>query len=176
MRSARFSPAMKSSFDKNSCYPPNFPCRSTSPQGPTNVSITGDVNPFAISDASQSTKLYPQPRNPNSTLKLHFPKFTVEDPTEWIYRAKQYFEFQGIIPAQRVQLASFHLEGIALQWHRWFSKFKGPINWTEVTTALLCRFGPTEYENPSEALTHLKHTTTTVSILSRGIRETFPTH
>ncbi|XP_057477242.1 uncharacterized protein LOC130764954 [Actinidia eriantha] len=126
----------------------------------TNVSTTGDVNPFAVGDTSQTTKPYPQPRTPNSTLKLHFPKFTGEDPTGWIYRAEQYFEFQGIVPAQRVQLASFHLEGIALQWHRWFAKFKGPINWTEFTTALLCRFGPTEYENPSEALTRLKHTTT----------------
>ncbi|GFZ03191.1 hypothetical protein Acr_15g0017990 [Actinidia rufa] len=80
----------------------------------TNISTTGDVNPFAV----------------------------------------------GIVPTQRVQLASFHLEGIALQWHRWFAKFKGPVNWTEFTTALLCRFGPTEYENPSEALTRLKHTTT----------------
>ncbi|GFZ10790.1 hypothetical protein Acr_22g0001880 [Actinidia rufa] len=79
----------------------------------TNVSTTGDVNPFAVGDASQSTKLYPQPRNSNSTLKLHFPKFIGEDPTGWIYRVEQYFEFQGIVPAQRVQLASFHLEGIA---------------------------------------------------------------
>ncbi|GFZ10009.1 hypothetical protein Acr_21g0006080 [Actinidia rufa] len=83
----------------------------------TNISTTGDVNPFAVGDASQSTKPYPQPRTPNSTLKLYFPKFTGEDPTGWIYRAEQYFEFQGIVPAQRVQLASFHLEGIALQWH-----------------------------------------------------------
>ncbi|GFY85782.1 hypothetical protein Acr_04g0005200 [Actinidia rufa] len=126
----------------------------------TNISTTGDVNPFAVGDASQTTKPYPQPRTPNSTLKLHFPKFTGEDPTGWIYQAEQYFEFQGIVPAQRVQLASFHLEGIALQWHRWFAKFKGPVNWTKFTTALLCRFGPTEYENPFEALTRLKHTTT----------------
>ncbi|GFS45713.1 hypothetical protein Acr_00g0097650 [Actinidia rufa] len=96
----------------------------------TNISTIGDVNPFAVGDASQTTKPYPQPRTPNSTLKLHFPKFTGEDPTGWIYRAEQYFEFQG------------------------------SRQWTEFTTALLCRFGPTEYENPSESLTRLKHTTT----------------
>ncbi|GFY94588.1 hypothetical protein Acr_09g0010340 [Actinidia rufa] len=120
----------------------------------TNVSTTGDANPFAVSDASQSTKPYPQPRTPNSTLKLYFPKFTGEDPTRWIYRAEQHFEFQGIVPAQRVQLALFHLEGIAFKWHCWFVKFKGFVNWTEFTMALLRRFGPTEYEKPSETLTH----------------------
>ena len=55
-------------------------------------------------------------------------------------------------------MASFHLEGIALQWHRWLTKFKGPQTWTEFTTAILLRFGPTDYEDPSEALTRLKQT------------------
>ncbi|GFY86884.1 alpha/beta-Hydrolases superfamily protein [Actinidia rufa] len=60
----------------------------------------------------------------------------------------------------RVQLASFHLEGIALQWLRWLTKFKGPLTWDELTKAVLLRFGPTEYKDPSEALTRLKQTST----------------
>ena len=127
----------------------------------TNIPTTGDVKPFVVNEAYQSTKHYPEPRTSNSTLKLNFPKFTGEDPTEWIYRAEQYFAFQGIVPTQQVQLASFHLKRIALQWHRWFPMFKGPVSWTKFTTALLHRFGPTEDEKSSEALTHLKHTTTT---------------
>ena len=31
-------------------------------------------------------------------------------------------------------------------------------NWTEFTKAILLRFGPTDYEDPSEALTRLKQT------------------
>ena len=50
-------------------------------------------------------------------LKLHFLKFNGENPIGWLYRAKQYFEFQSIITEQHVQLASFHLKGIALQWY-----------------------------------------------------------
>lgn len=61
---------------------------------------------------------------------------------------------------QQVQLASFHLEGIALQWYRWLTKLKGPQTWTEFTKAILLRFGPTDYEDPSKALTHLKQTST----------------
>ena len=47
-------------------------------------------------------------------LKLSFPKFKGEDLHGWIYKCEQYFEFKGIIPLQLVQLASFHLEEIAL--------------------------------------------------------------
>ncbi|WJZ82806.1 hypothetical protein VitviT2T_002531 [Vitis vinifera] len=60
---------------------------------------------------------------------------------------------------QQVHLASFHLEGIALQWHRWLTKFRGPLTWDEFTKAVQLRFGPTDYEDPSEALTRLKQTT-----------------
>ena len=59
---------------------------------------------------------------------------------------------------QQVQLASFHLEGIALQWHRWLAKFRGPLTWDEFTNLIQLRFGPTDYEDPSEALTRLKQT------------------
>ncbi|RVW85308.1 hypothetical protein CK203_045592 [Vitis vinifera] len=85
------------------------------------------------------------------------------DPTGWIYKAEQYFDFKNITPGQQVQLASFHLEGIALQWHRWLTKFRGPLTWDEFTKAVQLRFGPTDYEDPSEALTRLKQTTTVVA-------------
>ena len=49
------------------------------------------------------------------TLKLKFPNFNGEDPNSWIYKAEQYFEYQKIIEGHQVQLASFHLEGTALQ-------------------------------------------------------------
>jgi len=61
---------------------------------------------------------------------------------------------------QRVQLASFHLDGLALQWHRWLTKYKGTLTWLEFTAALLQRFGPTEYKDPSEALTRCRQVTT----------------
>ncbi|KAL5821361.1 hypothetical protein ACOSQ3_023243 [Xanthoceras sorbifolium] len=78
----------------------------------------------------------------------------------WVYKAEHYFEFKEIAMDQQVQLASFYLEGIALQWHRWLTKFRGQMTWNEFTKALLLRFGPTNYEDPSEALTRLKQTST----------------
>ena len=49
-------------------------------------------------------------------------------------------------------------KGIALECYRWLTKFKGPQTWTEFTKAILLHFGPTDYEDPSEALTRLKQT------------------
>lgn len=39
-------------------------------------------------------------------------------------------------------------------------KFRGPQNWNEFTNAVLLRFGPTDYEDPFEALTRLRQTST----------------
>lgn len=63
-------------------------------------------------------------------------------------------------PDQRVSLASFHLEGMALQWHRWYAKYYGPALWIVFTRALLLRFGLTDFEDPAEALTRLRQNTT----------------
>ncbi|GJR93699.1 reverse transcriptase domain-containing protein [Tanacetum coccineum] len=62
-----------------------------------------------------------------------------EDPKGWLYRAEQYFKFQRVETENQVQLASFHLDGIAFQ------------------------FGPTDYEDPAEALSRLQQTTTVAS-------------
>ncbi|KAA8540964.1 hypothetical protein F0562_024898 [Nyssa sinensis] len=123
-----------------------------------------EVNPMAQEGSSHHPHATPSAagynHSPPSSLKLQFPKFNGEDPMRWIYKAEQYFEYQGIRADQRVQLASFHLEGIALQWHRWHTKFREPPTWEELTKVVLLRFGPTEFEDPSEALSRLKQTTT----------------
>ncbi|XP_060673303.1 uncharacterized protein LOC132803788 [Ziziphus jujuba] len=114
-----------------------------------------DINPFSLEESSNTAN------KPNHhQLKLFFPKFDGEDPQGWVCKAEQYFEFQGVPANQQVTLASFHLEGLALQWHRWFMKFRGPVSWKEFTKAILLRFGPTEFEDPSESLTRLQQTTT----------------
>ncbi|GKG00396.1 transposon ty3-G gag-pol polyprotein, partial [Tanacetum coccineum] len=83
-----------------------------------------------------------------------------DDPTGWIYQAEQYIDFQKVALEDQVQLASFHLDGIALQWHRWHTKTRGPLTWEEFTKALLTRFGPTDYDAAAEALHRLKQVTT----------------
>ena len=48
--------------------------------------------------------------------KLEFPRFSGDDPSEWFNRVNQFFEFQNTPEAQKVSLASYHLEGGANQW------------------------------------------------------------
>ena len=48
------------------------------------------------------------------TMRLEFPMYDgSEDPTIWICRAEQYFEFQGTM---KMRLASYHLEEDAQVW------------------------------------------------------------
>ena len=76
-----------------------------------------EINPFSNEEATSQQKPHRHPINnqQHHNLKLSFSKFHGEDPTGWIYKAEPYFEFQDIMPNQQVLLASFHLEGIALQ-------------------------------------------------------------
>ncbi|KAL5822720.1 hypothetical protein ACOSQ4_020620 [Xanthoceras sorbifolium] len=85
-----------------------------------------DVHLFTPGKTSNNTTSPPHQNSSN----------VMNDLTGWIYKAEQYFEFKSISYHQQVQLVSFHLEGIALQWHRWFTKFKGPLTWDEFTQAL----------------------------------------
>ena len=89
----------------------------------SNRTLDREVNPFAAGD-----NLHDRPSASNTSnfdrnhtnLKLNFPTYVGEgeDPTRWIFKAKQYFEFQNIDAPQRVQLASFHLSKVSLQWYR----------------------------------------------------------
>jgi hypothetical protein len=40
------------------------------------------------------------------------------------------------------------------------TKFQGPLTLEELTKTILRRFGPTDFEDPSEALSRLRQTTT----------------
>ncbi|XP_076902006.1 uncharacterized protein LOC143556617 [Bidens hawaiensis] len=93
-------------------------------------------------------------------LKLHFPRFSDDDPTSWLYQAERSFDFQRVPDAEQTHLASLHLDGVALKRHKWYTKSRGPLSWIEFTTALLQRFGPTDFEDPLESLSRLKQTTT----------------
>nr|GEV32002.1 hypothetical protein [Tanacetum cinerariifolium] len=115
---------------------------------------------------------------PKPYLKLFFPWFSGKDPQGWVYQAEQYFKFQKVVEGDRIALASFHLDGIALQWHRWYTKAQGPVTWAEYTKALLVPFGPTDYEDPSSAQTihhggHLPRDFERLSNRVEGLPESF---
>ena len=55
----------------------------------------------------------------SNMAKLEFPRYTGDDPTKWFAKVSQFFEYQGTTEAQKIALASFHLEGEANQWWQW---------------------------------------------------------
>ncbi|KAA8524177.1 hypothetical protein F0562_010393 [Nyssa sinensis] len=104
------------------------------------------------------------PHNHSQFTKMDFPKFSGDDPTKWLSRASQYFEFQETVEEQKVALASFHLEGEANQWWQWLKQVQRDegleITWSLFEREIMTRFGPTEYECFDEALSRVKQTGT----------------
>lgn len=59
-----------------------------------------------------------QDRGRHGPVRMEFPWLTGIDPQVWIDHAQQYFDAQGVEKSEKVQIASFYLEGEANQWWR----------------------------------------------------------
>ena len=49
-------------------------------------------------------------------VKLDFPHFSCDDPASWVYNANQYFGCYQTLVAEKLLIASFHMELEALIW------------------------------------------------------------
>ncbi|RWW02960.1 hypothetical protein GW17_00033926 [Ensete ventricosum] len=64
--------------------------------------------------------------NPNtSRMKVDFPRWEEGDSIGWITRAERYFRFSQTVDATRVEIATIHLEGDAIQWFNWYEHTHG---------------------------------------------------
>jgi hypothetical protein len=123
---------------------------------------------------------FPQddPRNlfPRSA-KMIFPKFDGGEPSEWIYKANQYFFVYNTQPEFKNLLASYNIEGKALVWFQDLFHSGQLPNWDALTQALLKRFGSSAYDDPMESLTRLRQQTSVedykgkFKILSNRLRD-----
>ncbi|XP_059456454.1 uncharacterized protein LOC132186493 [Corylus avellana] len=93
------------------------------------------------------------------SVRIEFPKFDGIDPSGWIYKANKFFHVHNTSDYQKFLLASIHMEGKALVWFQDMEMSGCLHNWTVLTQALLERFGPSGYDDPMEALSKLKQTT-----------------
>ena len=50
------------------------------------------------------------------SMKLDFPRFLGVDPASWVYKANQYFGYYQTPIAEKLLIASFHMELEALIW------------------------------------------------------------
>ncbi|KAF5471876.1 hypothetical protein F2P56_008640 [Juglans regia] len=91
-------------------------------------------------------------------VRWDFPHFNGDNPAGWVFKATQYLEFHQTPPAQRLLMASYNMEGEALVWYQDAAESRQFTSWETFVRALLLRFGPTAYDDPMEALTRLKQT------------------
>ncbi|CAL8997482.1 unnamed protein product [Prunus brigantina] len=83
-------------------------------------------------------------------MKMEFPRFCDgDDPLGWIFYVPD---------AQKVKLASFHMEREALQWFQWLDCIHRYPRWEDFTKALCQEFGFSDLEDYAESLLKLKQT------------------
>jgi hypothetical protein len=89
--------------------------------------------------------------------KLNFPKYEgTEDPTSWVCRVEQFFEFQNTAEDDKVMLVAYHLEGEAQLWYQLFKETEEGASWE----GLHIRYGPTQFDDFFGDLTKLRQTGT----------------
>lgn len=88
--------------------------------------------------------------------KRNFPTFEGDEVHKWLYKCNQYFDLEEIAEQDKLKLASYYLDGLALYWHQNFIRnLEGQeATWAEYVEALCCRFGG--QKDPLEELTEHK--------------------
>ena len=94
------------------------------------------------------------------SVKLYFPRFSGVDPASWVYKANQYFGYCQTPIAEKLMIASFHMELEALIWFQEAKEAGIFSDWESLVQALHVRFGSMAYDDPIEVLTRLRQTTT----------------
>jgi hypothetical protein len=95
-----------------------------------------------------------------TAIKLEIPRFDGADALGWIFKINQFFEFHRTPEDQRLNIASFYMEGEALSWYQWMHSNGSLHSWPAFLHALEMRFAPSQYEDPKGALFKLCQTTT----------------
>ncbi|GJR70324.1 putative nucleotidyltransferase, ribonuclease H [Tanacetum coccineum] len=72
--------------------------------------------------------------------------------------AEKYFRYYHIPDEEKVEVASMHLEGDALNLYAWLSNDELVTFWEELVQAFTKHFGPAEFQNPDEYLCSIKQT------------------
>ncbi|WVY93439.1 hypothetical protein V8G54_032527 [Vigna mungo] len=85
-------------------------------------------------------------------LKLEVPRFDGTDPIGWIFKISQFFEYHSTPEPERLQVASFYMDGPALSWYQWMYRNNQIQSWFGFLHALETRFTPSLYDEPSGAL------------------------
>jgi hypothetical protein len=117
--------------------------------------FTGSFGFGRIAGRTESSNSFPK------VAKLNFPKYDgTKDPTGWVYRVEQFFEFQSTAEEDKVVLVAYHLKGEAQLWYKLFKETEEGASWEQLKEGLHVRYGPTQFDDFFGDLTKLRQTGT----------------
>ncbi|XP_042049929.1 uncharacterized protein LOC121795456 [Salvia splendens] len=107
---------------------------------------------------------FPQNTTPTafrgSQLRLEAPKFDGQDPTGWLFRISEYFDFYATAPTERLRLVGLLLEGPTSEWFQWVRNNIILSSWDDFVAQVRLRFDPGHFEDYFGALSKLQQTST----------------
>ncbi|KAB5538897.1 hypothetical protein DKX38_016430 [Salix brachista] len=93
--------------------------------------------------------------------RLEFPLYDgKQDPLAWLSRCEHFFRHQHIPEAEKVEIASYHLDEDAQVWFLKLDRDRPGISWEEFKRQCHLRFGPSIQGNKLGALSKLRQVTT----------------
>jgi len=99
-------------------------------------------------------------------MKLDVPRFDGSDPSGWIFKINQFFEYHDTPAHERLTIALFYMEGRALAWFQWMTSNGQLTSWPVFLQALQTRFAPSQYKDPTGALFKLTQKSTVNAYLA----------
>ncbi|XP_028055574.1 uncharacterized protein LOC114259749 [Camellia sinensis] len=124
-----------------------------------NQSVRGPGRTLGSGGTNREVRSNSAPQYLPKTVKLDFPCFNgIEDPTSWVCRAEQFYDFHQTPEADRVPLASFNLEDDAQLWYQLLKEETAIISWEDFKQGLLNRYGSTQFQDFFGELTKLQQT------------------
>ena len=72
--------------------------------------------------------------------RLELPPFNVQDPDEWILKAKKYFTFYQLNEKEEVESSVVSFEGEAMMWYRWMNQRTSLKPWEDLKMLILEHF------------------------------------
>ncbi|KAL3358901.1 hypothetical protein AABB24_015807 [Solanum stoloniferum] len=96
---------------------------------------------------------------PNTVMDAKLWQFRGENLEAWIIQAEHYFDFYNIEEDQKLTVASFYLDGEALDWYRWLFRNNQLIDWPHFAAKVRIRFKPKELESVRGRFTNLGQVT-----------------
>lgn len=108
---------------------------------------------------SYAASIYSNPDYiPLKHIKFDMPKFDGTNPELWIFMARRFFIFHNTPEDQKLIIASFSMQDVALKWFLWMESSNYLSTWPAFVQSLLKKFNPTTYTMPGGKLSKLVQT------------------